>query len=105
VVVLGETMMTTITFTMNTTVATTIVGARDGDTVIARVEAEAGPGAEAAVAEAEEAAEAAVAAEAAAAEAAAAAGGDRTGDPLISKPKQPPDSTAAKYPSGTRGPW
>jgi hypothetical protein len=92
-------MMTTITFTMNTTVATTIVGARDGDTVIARVEAEAGPGAEAAVAEAEEAAEAA------AAEAAAAAGGDRTGDPLISKPKQPPDSTAAKYPSGTRGPW
>jgi hypothetical protein len=84
-------MMTTITFTMNTTVATTIVGARDGDTVIARVEAEAGPGAEAAVAEAEEAA--------------VAAGGDRTGDPLISKPKQPPDSTAAKYPSGTRGPW
>ena len=54
-VVLGETMttvVTTITFTMNTTVATTIVGARDGDTVVAVMEGEAGPGAEAPVAEA-----------------------------------------------------
>ena len=52
-VVLGETMttvVTTITFTMNTTVATTIVGARDGDTVVAVMEGEAGPGAEAPVA-------------------------------------------------------
>ena len=54
-VVLGETMttvVTTITFTMNTTVATTIVGARDGDTVVAVMEGEAGPVAEAPVAEA-----------------------------------------------------
>ena len=77
-VVLGETMttvVTTITFTMNTTVATTIVGARDGDTVVAVMEGEAGPGAEAPVAEAPAAeAPAAWVAEAAAEEAAAGPG-------------------------------